>query len=159
MLRSLIRQLNSTDPIVQQALQTLFDSCINGDRQPEISQLESTLQRMIEGFQDVYIVLDALDECVGRNELLEGIQTMMGCCRSRLHILTTSRRERDIEDSFDGILDKSHKICLQTSVVDSDIRTYVHERLLSDRKLERWSKNKTIQDEIKTVLTEKSGGM
>jgi hypothetical protein len=36
--------------------------------------------------------------------------------------------------------------------VDQDIRTYVHERVRTDRAFQRWNSNPAVQDEIETEL-------
>jgi hypothetical protein len=51
---------------------------------------------MIQAFDETFIILDALDECKGRQELLENIDEIGKWKTEKLHILCTSRREKDI---------------------------------------------------------------
>jgi hypothetical protein len=74
-----------------------------------------------------------------------------------MRILVTSRREADIGENLDII--GTRKICIQTSLVDNDIRAFVREKLNNEWKLRRWKKHPLIQDEIEQTLMEKSGGM
>lgn len=48
----------------------------------------------------MYLVLDALDECITRSTLLKGLEEMDHWDLPNLHILVTSREETDIEDSL-----------------------------------------------------------
>jgi hypothetical protein len=50
-------------------------------------------------------------------------------------------------------------ICLQHTLVDTDIRTYIQQRLLNDNKLEKWRKENKIREEIETVLIKGAHGM
>ncbi|KAF2178430.1 hypothetical protein K469DRAFT_438948, partial [Zopfia rhizophila CBS 207.26] len=63
MLRSLICQLSQQCVKIPTGLDTLFSSCENGQRQPSLDALLEVMQEMIQAFPQLYIVLDALDEC------------------------------------------------------------------------------------------------
>jgi hypothetical protein len=76
-----------------------------------------------------------------------------------LHILVTSRKERDIERSLESLVEDDNIICLQRDVVDKDIRKYVHERLSSDRNLEKWQNDPGVVYEIETALMQGAYGM
>jgi hypothetical protein len=63
------------------------------------------LNAAIDGFDDVYVFLDALDECPksGKQQeheldnLMGRLHEMCSWNKEGLHILTPSRKERDIE--------------------------------------------------------------
>jgi hypothetical protein len=114
---------------------------------------------MIQGFGETYIILDALDECRERKELLADIKVIAGWKLGKLHILATSRIERDIEESFEYLVNIQGKICIQSAIVNNDIRAYVHERLQTDQGLRRWQKQPRVQREIETTLMDKANGM
>jgi hypothetical protein len=48
---------------------------------------------------------------------------------------------------------------LESHLVDKDIRTYVHERLSTDKSFSRWQKDLVIQEEIEMTLGRKACGM
>ncbi|THH11967.1 hypothetical protein EW146_g7869, partial [Bondarzewia mesenterica] len=64
LIRSLIKQLSAKPHNLSDALVKLYD---NGQHQPLAKNLEETLQLIIQEFEDVYIVIDALDECHQRS--------------------------------------------------------------------------------------------
>ena len=117
-----------------------------------------TLKDTAESSTDVFILVDALDECKELGELLTTIEDMVKSNIASLHMLVTSRREKEIEDSMSTLLDDEHKICIQSTLVKDDIRAYVRGRMCIDRKLKKWQKPE-IQAEIEEVLVEKADGM
>ncbi|KAF2178431.1 hypothetical protein K469DRAFT_599451, partial [Zopfia rhizophila CBS 207.26] len=76
-----------------------------------------------------------------------------------LHLLVTSRRERDIESSLECFVDRQHTISLQSELVDKDIQRYVQQRLSDDKSLRKWQKDPAIRQEIENTLTKGACGM
>ncbi len=105
---------------------------MNGERQPSTDALLETLWQIIQEFNETFTTLDALDECKERQQLLEGIGKIAEWKTEKVHILATSRREKDIEERIDLLVNDKEKICIQSALVNEDIRTYVHERLQTD---------------------------
>jgi hypothetical protein len=159
MVRSLLCQLSQQSIRIPAGLDALFSSCESGQRQPSIRALMDALQSMIQELPQIYIVLDALDECAQRVELMEMFETTVKWKEPNLHLLVTSRRERDIESSLQGCVDPQNSICLQSEVVDKDIEHYVRQRLLVDKALSKWSKDIALRQEVETALMEGSKGM
>jgi hypothetical protein len=157
MIRSLVTCLSTQSASTPAALESLFSSKKNGKQQPTARELLVTLQQMIEEFDEVFIILDALDECNNRQELLADIREMVGWKIEKLHILVTSREEKDIEEWLEPLID--YKICIQSVLVTDDIRAYVRERIHTDQRLKRWRKKPEVQQEIETTLMSKADGM
>lgn len=156
LLRSLIKQVFERSNRSSQALTQLFGK---GDQQPTSSQLLSTLYNMVSEFGHTYIVLDALDECEERDDLFEVLEEMGRWEGVNIHLLLTSRDEKDIKDSIESIDMNQDHIKLSAAVTKEDIRTYIRERLKTDRALKRWRAHPEVQQEIENSLTEKSDGM
>jgi hypothetical protein len=49
------------------------------------------------------------------------LKEIAGWQLQNLHLLVTSRRERDIESSLEGFINLQNRICLQSGLVDRDI--------------------------------------
>ena len=109
--------------------------------------------------KDTYLILDALDECVERSELLINLERIMSWEDANLHILVTSRREQDIEDALTPLIEAKDQIGIQSALVNADIRVYIRDRLQIDRKLKRWKNNPKVQLEIEDELMKKACGM
>ena len=159
MIRSLITQLSTQGPSRSEALESLFSSSINGSRQPTSASLLTALRKMIQEIGEVFIILDALDECNERWRLLGIIEEMAGWGSGKSHVLVTSRREKDIEEVFEPMLNDEQMICCQSALINSDIRVYVRERLRTDPGLKRWRNHPKMQEEIETTLLSKADGM
>ena len=129
-IRSLISQLSDTrHGGIPVKLKKLYEKC--GDQQPLDIQLQDTLRHILEGLSDAYIVIDALDECTDRqktldwvNELVAHIDHNVG---KRLHIMVTSRPERDIENVF-GAFDQD-SIDVGQTTANQDIVKYLEQQM------------------------------
>lgn len=100
MIRSLLSQLSMYCVSVPAVLETLYSSCMNGGRKPTFDALLKTLHQIATTLEKAFIILDALDECKERSELLAGVEELFSWKDAKLRILATSRREKDIEDSI-----------------------------------------------------------
>lgn len=124
-------------------------------QQPSLDSLYSTLQCIIEGFEQAYIIVDSLDECIERVKLLKWIEKIAGWKVGKLHLLITSREERDIEDGLRLLTPDRVRISgASESSNNSDIETYLN-AMLSD--LNRW--DQATQDNVKDTLMKRADGM
>ena len=158
MLRSLITQVSLQDPNPSQPLNSLYNDCDKGNRQPLHDSLLLTFKQMLRPFSEIFLVIDALDECSDREHLLQILIAIVGWDFENFHILVTSRLEQDLRTAIDNL--NGHKeIRIQSQVINEDIRAYVHDRLHMDPTLQRWRRSANIQSEIETSLMEKACGM
>jgi hypothetical protein len=112
MLRSLLCQLLQRSVVIPKDVDVLFSFCENGRRQPSLHAfLEATRQAMQE-FAYVYVVLDALNECTQRPELMDVLETVVGWQLDNLYLLMTSRKERDIKSSLKEYIKEEDAVCL-----------------------------------------------
>jgi hypothetical protein len=159
MIRSLLCQLLQRSSMISNGVDALFSSCGNGKRQPSLHALLEVIPQVMQQFMHVYVVLDALDECTQRPELMEVLETVAGWQLDNVHLLMTSRKERDIESSLESYVKKEDTVCLQRDVVDKDIQRYVQQRLSDDKALAKWNKDTVVRQEIETALTNGARGM
>ena len=159
MVQSLISQLSQQCVKVPATLDALFSSCKNGQRHPSLDAFLEVLQQIIQEFTQSYIILDALDECANRAELMGVLKSMVGWGHENLHILVTSREVRDIESSLERFVDNQNTVCLQSELVDKDIHTYICQRLSDDDNLRRWQKDHDIRQKIEDTLMKGARGM
>ena len=162
LLRALLKQFSRQLPIASQELQSLYQSAQAGARQLTIDELLVTLHRMLQHFDDSFIVMDALDECSDREErdkLFDALAEVESWDQIRLHVLVTSRPETDIKSAMEDGNAFRQAISIDSQLVQDDIRSYVRNRLQQDTRLKRWRYNAQVQEEIENVLTEKANGM
>jgi hypothetical protein len=137
-----------------QRLEKLHRKCEYGEQQPAEAELRLLLKGVMASIEYKYIILDALDECTDREDLLTFLNDLVNTKQQSIHILATSRRVRDIEEQLNPI--PTQNINIQSTVVDKDIRLYVRDRLTTDPKLKRWP---PAMHEISAVMMKKAGGM
>ncbi|KAI1663601.1 HET domain containing protein [Pyrenophora tritici-repentis] len=159
MLRSLLCQFLQRSVVIPKGVDALFLSCENGKRQPSLHALLEVTREAAQEFAHVYVVLDALDECTQRSELMDMLDTVAGWQLNKLHLLMTSRKERDIETSLESYVREEDAVCLQRDVVDQDIQRYVQQRLRDKKSLAKWTKDAAISQEIEDALMRGARGM
>ena len=159
MVRSLLCQLSQQSTKMPKHLFNVVSSYKYEQQQPPLDVLLEELRHVMEDFPKVYIMLDALDECAKRAELLNVLNIIAGWQLKTLHLLVTSRRELEIERTLAGFVDPENCISLQSHLVDTDIRRYVRQRLADDQSLSKWGKNHALRDEIEITLMKGSQGM
>jgi hypothetical protein len=152
MLRSLLCQLVQRSVVIPKGVNALFSSCENVKRQPSLHALLEVTWQAAHEFTHVYVVLDALDECTQRSELMDMLETVAGWQLDNLHLLMTSRKERDIERSLENYAGEEDAVCLQRDVVDQDIQRYVQQRPYDDKSLAKWNKDAAIRQGIEDAL-------
>jgi hypothetical protein len=120
-----------------------------------VESLQATLLLVLEAFNDVYIIIDSLDECTERKKLLKWIKEMTSWKKIKLHLLATSRPEEDIAQHL-KLLDCNH-VCMKPEFVTPDIEKYIDGVFQAEESFERWSGE--VKACIKSRLLESAGGM
>lgn len=126
---------------------------------PSMQELKVALSWMMSGLEDVFMVIDALDECPKNSErevLLELIGEIKSWSPSNLHLLATSRQEPDIKEALEPLL-TSLEIPIEGSGVGHDIKLHITHQLATDPKLKRWSSD--VKSEIENTLVTRANGM
>lgn len=119
---------------------------------------------MIEYSKEVWIVLDALDECRTRRGpptegLLSWIRDLLNSKERNIHLLVTSRLEQDIKSELSKWAHDNDVVPIQGDSVTNDIRAYVHTKVRNSEGLKRWQSRPNVQQDIETKLMEKANGM
>ncbi|KAJ4247811.1 hypothetical protein NW762_013020 [Fusarium torreyae] len=122
LLRSLALQLYRTDEQAARRLDDIFVVHNNGMRQPDTATLSSYISSTVQASGDLIIVLDALDECTMKRELVFWIE---GLVSSKVQFIVTGRPEADFKSALPRLFDKRNCILLDNRAVDADIRSYV----------------------------------
>ncbi|GJC85751.1 putative ankyrin repeat protein L25 [Colletotrichum liriopes] len=128
LLCSLAIQLYRTGGEVASKLDNLFASH-NGGR-PDTGALSACIESMMQTLQSVTVVLDALDECTTRGELLSWMQRLAtGSNFSNTKLIVTARPEADLQRGIPRLFSKDNCVLLDKKAVDADIRSYVAHEL------------------------------
>jgi hypothetical protein len=120
-----------------------------------VKSLQSTLLSSLDEFGAAYIVIDSLDECAERKDLLKWIKGMTSWRNGKLHLLATGRPEEEIAKSL-RILDPDH-VCMTLELVTPDIENYIDNIIQVEEGFDRW--NDEVKANIKSILLESASGM
>jgi hypothetical protein len=155
LLRSGLAQLASRDLKTLKEVEKLYSQNDRGKQQPDKKSLLSILLSVLRSSLRTYLIIDALDECSQREEMLRMLTDIHRQCSEEVNILVTSRKERDIELVLDSLA--SSNIGIQQTAVDADIRIHVKTCLVKDVKLKRWPP--AVKKEMEDALVGGSHGM
>jgi len=156
-LRSIIVQLSSQRPSLPEEVRNLYN--VHGKQQqgPPLPNLIRVFFSLLQSFGKTYLMIDALDECSEQDSMLD-LLTQISTADQRsgkTSVLITSRRERAIEITLQDIVTDS--ICIQSKLIEADIRLHVRSRLMHDPKLKRHSDS--VKEEIEETLVNGAHGM
>ncbi|KDR72057.1 hypothetical protein GALMADRAFT_74301 [Galerina marginata CBS 339.88] len=154
LIRSLISQFAHQRGGIPGELVDLYRRC-GDNQQPTVNQLQKTLHDILDGFLHAYIIIDALDECSDRERTLTWVDKLVSDTHwtaVNLHIMVTSRPERDIEQvcrTFDP-----YSIDISEATANEDIFKYL------DRQMEfKFKKYDEItRKKIESGLRERADG-
>ncbi|KAK1506286.1 vegetative incompatibility protein HET-E-1 [Colletotrichum tamarilloi] len=155
MLRALILQLSDQLDYVPCALQRIHDLRKKHNIPPSTADLLQCFRQVLRLFQNVYVVLDALDESpreTSRFGLLETLKEIRDWSELGVHLLVTSRDEVDIREGID--IEDQATILMKHQGIDDDIASYVSQFLR--QRLKRLNEHHSL---IEKVLTEKAHGV
>ncbi|KAF7504496.1 hypothetical protein GJ744_002176 [Endocarpon pusillum] len=113
-------------------------------------------------FSEVFIIIDALDECPqdNRPKILKFLRDVTSRI-PRMKVFVTSRREIDIEEAFQEI--DTPRIMIEARTVEEDITRYVRDEVRRLRAGQDGQKLHLRSDELEskivTTLTRKADGM
>nr|XP_036584421.1 uncharacterized protein CTRU02_05496 [Colletotrichum truncatum]KAF6793939.1 hypothetical protein CTRU02_05496 [Colletotrichum truncatum] len=130
LVRSLAFQLYHTGDEALRILDSLHHSHDDGRRQPDASTLSACIELMMQKLQKVTIVLDALDECTTRSDLLLWIRRLtLGSANNNVKIIVTGRPEAEFQREIPQLFKDDNCMLLDKKAVDADIRSYVAHEL------------------------------
>ncbi|KZP09449.1 hypothetical protein FIBSPDRAFT_239931 [Athelia psychrophila] len=155
LVRSIIMQLSRRCDGIPPALAEMYGKCDKGRLQPPIEMLEATLLRIVDSFDSVYIMIDSLDECSKRTDLLHWIQSVVSSGSGKIHMMVTSRPEEDISRCLRPLSNLEEKR-ISGHLMETDIGRFIDARLAKSD-ANKW---KTAQkDMIRDVLISDADGI
>ncbi|KAI9694151.1 MAG: hypothetical protein M1822_003422 [Bathelium mastoideum] len=134
LLASLLKQLAQGRPSLPKSLKSLYDQSKAKKTQPSADDISAVLQSVATEYSQVFIVVDALDEC-----------------RCAINLFTTSRWIPEIIEEI------KQDLSLEIRAHEQDVRKYIDGRISHLPSFVR--KNLDLQQEIKRGIVETVDGM
>jgi hypothetical protein len=109
----------------------------------------------MEGFERIYLVLDAVDESIPRADLLRVIRDLSTDARfSALGLVVTTRQYINIEQVLEVC---SIPITMSNPFIEEDIRTLVLSTVKSDERYQRWPED--LRCEMQDSIPNRANGI
>lgn len=148
-MSSLLRQLVQSHPTISETVDQFYNS--HELSHPTLYEIEEALRIEIRRCSKVFVVVDALDECVDdetRTALLTTLTDLP------VNLFVTSRYSPAIEKKLDGV--ERFDVCAH----DDDVRRYVEKRIFREDRLARHVKaDPSLQDDIVNKVVDSTKGM
>lgn len=148
LIASLLKQLVQDHPTISDNVKTLYNRHIVQNTRPTPDEFTKALQSEIGRYAKVYIIVDALDEFLERDQgyLITELQSLSG----NINLMVTSRPLPLIEEQFHG----ARRLNILAN--DKDIRIYIESRIPRERRLVQHVKKdvtllETMMDKIGTT--------
>jgi hypothetical protein len=154
-IRSLLVQFCAKSTEAFRILEDIYKNHNQGQQTPHCREIVKALSRVVDTFSRAYIILDALDECPERYDLLNFLEDKPKWKPEQLKVLVTSRPLSDIKEALDNV--GAQRVALESNLVDNDIKTHVHFRILREKALNKWPSS--VREDIEKCLTEGAAGM
>ncbi|KAJ4353488.1 uncharacterized protein N0V89_005218 [Didymosphaeria variabile] len=157
MLRSLIGQLSKYCVQMPGCFDWLFALRERMGPRP-LHEFVEVLQELILEFPQVFILIEGLDECLQRPELLSVLLPIITRQSPNLHLLMISRHDMEFQDFLESFSNKENTARLEIGPHHQDIRQYIRHRLSSESRFRKWAGDAELRQEIEDHLVEKTDG-
>lgn len=155
---AIVRQLVERKAVIPDYVRSLYGNHRGKGTNPTLTEYLELLRLLAKECSEVYIVIDALDECVekGGQPIWSDLIIKVQACMVNLTLLYTSR-DMDIRH-IAGIFRNSTVIPIRAT--ETDIRTYAREQLQSKNDLlQVCRQDPTLQEKILQAVVSKAEGM
>ena len=149
LLASLLKQLTQEQPSLPGRVKALYDQHRDKRTRPSFDEISRALQSVAAMCSQVFIVVDALDECHCRTKFLTEIFNLQAKCG--VHLFATSRFIPEIIEMFKS------STSLEIRATRDDVERYLEGHM---QQLPSFvQRNQQLQEEIKTGISEAVDGM
>lgn len=147
LLDQLVRQLDPDSPALSEIIQWHPHTLSARAR-----DTQGVINSILPDFEQVYIVVDGLDECLELNVLLPVLETLGQRCR----LLVTSRPRDDIARR----LGRYSQIHMTRESTSNDIRAFVHSQIRERVQSQRLHvRDERVIEEVSRTLVDQADGM
>lgn len=129
LIASLLKQFVQDRPIISDHIKSLHQRHFIPNTRPTPKEVTQALRSEIEMYSKVFVVVDALDECLEGNQ--RDLVTELGSLGSAVNLMVTSRLLPLIQQLF------KHAKCLNISANNDDVRKYIIDRIPHEHRLSR----------------------
>jgi Cdc6-like AAA superfamily ATPase len=118
---TILKQLIQEQPSVAEPVTTLYERHADRRTRPSLTEILSAVRAVASNYSKVYVVVDALDECVdhngSRSQLLAALRDLQS--QGNLNLMATSRFIPEVVQKF------GHLPMLEVRASESDVKCFV----------------------------------
>ena len=153
LVASLLKQLVQDRPATSDHIKKFYKDHHEARKiRPKLVDLIKALQSEIGMYTRVFIIVDALDECLDSTR--EQFITMLQSLARNVNLIVTARPLPTIEQQFLGV----NRLEIQANI--DDVRKYIKDRIPRERRLARLINNDwALQEGIVNEVVTKANGM
>jgi ABC-type dipeptide/oligopeptide/nickel transport system ATPase component len=169
LLRSIITQISMHADRILTALNDFASRCFSNTRyrhnlsqtfqdgiaQPSYDDLVALLKSLLPEFEHTYVVIDALDECGMRDEILELMSKILSWNAEGFHVFLTSRYDAIISSEL--AIATEQQLSIAADHTKDDIELFVQSRMRQHKKLSKWPSN--LKQAVEAELTSRADGL
>ena len=122
---------------------------------PTLDNTMEILKTILKSYDDLFIVVDAVDECADIANLCAIFTEIVSLGFRSLRIVMTCRQDAPLEVSLKDL--SMGRVAISHELVESDIQIHIQDTLDNDPSFRKWPAE--TKKEIETVLYEGSNGM
>ena len=155
-LGAIVRQLVERRSAIPYQVRSLYEKHRGKETKPTCQEYVDLLQVLAHECSEVYVAIDALDECIDKNGRIiwNGLLSKLRSSVSNLRLLYTSR---DIEN-IAGILTGSTRI--EIRAIEADVQAYVQAQVKSaESLLQICEQDAGLENKIPQAIASKAEGM
>ncbi|KAK2751656.1 hypothetical protein CKAH01_17846 [Colletotrichum kahawae] len=160
LLRTLAWQLCHSGTEALMRLESIFMAHEEGRKRPSMNTLQAYVKATVLTYGHVDVILDALDECTLRQDVLGWIERMssgQGC--DHIRFLVTGRPEADLEWGLSRAFSQQCFMRLENQAIDADISSFVAAKLESCPHFVRKNLSLDLKEQIRQKLGREADGM
>jgi hypothetical protein len=151
LLRWLVTQLCRKGKSVPAEIYAIFEQ----RREPSLPKILDALATVLDEFETIFVIVDAVDESKPRDDLLKSLRDLVTDPRfGKIQLLVTSREYLDIERVMEEI---SKPVSMSNPSIEQDIRLFVRASIQHNPRFERW--NPQLRGEVEATLSSRAKGM
>ena len=152
-LGSLIKHLIQRRGRVSEEIHDLYNRHLKRETRPTFTELSEQLQTESRKFSTVFIVLDALDECLEPQQTRTKVLSTLRKLQTLRLILTGRPYITDMMQTFE------EAVRLDIRASDSDIEKYVDGQIEMEKNLKKYKQDHDLRKTIKDTIVSRANGM
>jgi hypothetical protein len=153
---AIVRQIVERKQNIPNTVEALYQTNRGRGTTPTRTEYLDLLHSLSTEFSELYVVIDALDECIdnSRDMIWKDLLTSLKDSVTNLRLLYTSRHIDNVETA------SPESTCIEIVASDADMQTYIHRQISTKPNLSQFCKqDANLENDILQVVVSKSEGM